>query len=205
MENHCSDTKTIGSRHNEREDMEYSKIEEVNKRLKPVDIKGKSYNTVNQRILAFRELCPDGAITTEILNLENGVVLMKATITDELGRVIATGHAQEKEDSSYINKTSFIENAETSCVGRALGMLGIGAVDSLASFEEVANAITQQNNAKGLEDMTAELNDLYQKAGGKDFNKWIKDCGGLTAETFGKMKAKLMKQINDNAEKEKKA
>lgn len=185
--------------------MEYSKIEEVNKRLKPVDIKGKSYNTVNQRILAFRELCPDGAITTEILNLENGVVLMKATITDELGRVIATGHAQEKEDSSYINKTSFIENAETSCVGRALGMLGIGAVDSLASFEEVANAITQQNKAKNVEETVNELKDLYKKAGGKNFDKWVSDCGGITPETYPTMKAKLLKQINDNAEKEKKS
>lgn len=185
--------------------MEYSKIEEVNKRLKPVDIKGKSYNTVNQRILAFREVCPEGAITTEILSLEGGVVTMKATITDGIGRVIATGHSQEKEQSSYINKTSYIENAETSAVGRALGMLGIGAVDSLASFEEVANAITQQSKAQTVEDTTKELKELYLKAGGKDFDKWVMDCGGVTPENYPKMKSKLLKQINDKAEKEKKA
>lgn len=186
------------------ERMEYSKIEEVNKRLKPVDIKGKSYNTVNQRILAFREVCPEGAITTEILSLENGIVTMKATITDGAGRVIATGHSQEKEESSYINKTSYIENAETSCVGRALGMLGIGAVDSLASFEEVANAITQQSKAKDNDGLVTELKDLYKKAGGKDFDKWVADCGGITLENYAKMKAKLLKQINDKAEKEQK-
>lgn len=180
--------------------MEYSKIEEVNKRLKPVDIKGKSYNTVNQRILAFRELCPDGAITTEILSLNDGVVLMKATITDELGRVIATGHAQEKESASFINKTSFIENAETSCVGRALGMLGIGAVDSLASFEEVANAMSNQNKTSDLEGMTNDLKELYKKAGGKDFNKWADSVGGVSSENYPKMKATLLKQINDKAE-----
>ena len=59
--------------------MEYKQLEEVNKRLKPIDIKGKDYNTVNQRVLAFRELFPEGSIQTEILSHENDVVLMKAT------------------------------------------------------------------------------------------------------------------------------
>ena len=184
--------------------MEYSRIEEVNKRLKPVDIKGKNYNTVNQRILAFRELYPDGSIQTEILNIGEGVVLMKATTFDGEGKVISTGHAQEKEQSSYINKTSYIENCETSAIGRALGIIGIGAVDSLASFEEVANAITQQNKNEGIENMTNDLKELYQKAGGKNFDKWVKDCGGITNETYPAMKTKLLKQISDNAEKEKK-
>ena len=84
-------------------------------------------------------------------------------------------------------------------------MLGIGAVDSLASFEEVANAITQQNKAQTVEDTTKELKELYLKAGGKDFDKWVMDCGGVTPENYPKMKTKLLKQINDKAEKEKKA
>ena len=70
---------------------------------------------------------------------------MKATISDENGVVLATGHAQEKESSSFINKTSFIENCETSVVGRALGMCGIGVDVSIASAEEVQNAINNQN------------------------------------------------------------
>lgn len=191
--------------------MEYSKIEEVNKRLTPVTLEKKSkdgrvhkndYNTVNQRILAFREICPDGTITTEILSLADGVVTMKATITDGTGKIIATGHAQEKEESSFINKTSFIENCETSCVGRALGFIGIGATTSLASFEEVANAIKQQEQNEVEDGMKTELKELYDKAGGKDFEKWVKNCGGISAETYPVMKAKLYKQITEKAEAE---
>ena len=56
----------------------------------------------------------------------------------------ATGHAEEYMGSSYINKTSFIENCETSAIGRALGLLGIGIDTSIASAEEVSNAISNQ-------------------------------------------------------------
>lgn len=191
--------------------MEYKRIEEVNKRLTPVviekkmkngQIKQNNYNTVNQRILAFRELYPNGSIQTEILSLEDGAVLMKATAFDDDGKIIATGHAREKEGDGFINATSFIENCETSCIGRALGIIGIGAVDALASFQEVANAITQQNNMKANEEgMLGELKELYDKAGGANFDKWIKDCGGFKVENFGVMKTKLLKQINDKAEK----
>lgn len=198
--------------------MEYSRIEEVNKRLTPVviekkmkngQVKQNNYNTVNQRILAFRELYPNGSIQTEILSMENGAVLMKATAYDDDGKVIATGHAREKEGDGFINATSFIENCETSCIGRALGIIGIGAVDSLASFQEVANAIQQQNQIKEKEDAQNEealLEDLkqwYDKAGGKNFEKWIKDCGGFKVENYGAMKAKLLKQINDSKKGEK--
>lgn len=191
--------------------MEYKRIEEVNKRLTPVviekkmkngQVKQNNYNTVNQRILAFRELYPNGSIQTEILSLEDGAVLMKATAFDDDGKIIATGHAREKEGDGFINATSFIENCETSCIGRALGIIGIGAVDALASFQEVANAITQQNNMKANEEgMLGELKELYDKAGGANFDKWIKDCGGFKVENFGVMKTKLLKQINDKAEK----
>lgn len=193
--------------------LEYSRIEEVNKRLCPVELERKTktgkviknkYNTVNQRILAFRELYPNGSIQTEIIGLSDGVVTIKAICFDDDGKIISTGHAQEKEKSSFINETSFIENCETSAIGRALGVIGIGAVDSLATFEEVANAITNQQKNENAEAMIAELKELYDKAGGKDFDKWASDCGGVSAETFPKMKAKLMKQINDKAEEIKK-
>lgn len=194
--------------------MEYQRIAEVNKRLTPVviekktkngQVKTNNYNTVNQRILAFRELYPNGSIQTEILSMEGGAVLFKATAYDDDGKVIATGHAREKEGDGFINATSFIENCETSAIGRALGIIGIGAVDALASFEEVANAITQQNKAKADEETLDQLRKLYDQAGGKNFDKWIKDCGGLTDENYPIMKTKLLKQINDNAEKEGKA
>lgn len=128
--------------------MDIKVLNEVNDRLKKTDIKGKDYVEVNQRILAFWELFPGGSIETEILSLENGVVTMKATVKNN-GAILSIGHAQEKESSSYINKTSFIENCETSAVGRALGILGIGATSSVASAEEVLNAINNQGKPAG--------------------------------------------------------
>lgn len=123
----------------------WEKLVKVNKAIKPVDIKGKDYAQVNDRIKAFRELCPNGTITTDIIELANGVVTMKATVYDEEGKVLGTGLAQEKESSGYINKTSYIENCETSAVGRALGFAGIGVDGSMCSAGELVNAITNQN------------------------------------------------------------
>ena len=118
------------------------------KSLKTTDIKGKDYAEVNQRIKAFRMLHPNGFIGATIEDLKDGVCVMKATVTDEHGTVLAVGHAYEKEGSTFINKTSYIENCETSAVGRALGMLGIGIDTSVASYEEVANARAQQEADK---------------------------------------------------------
>lgn len=126
--------------------MDFEGLSKVNEKLKAIDVKGKGYVQVNERVKGFRELCPNGRIETEIVDLSNGVVTMKAYVSDDNGKLLATGYAQEKETSSYINKTSFIENCETSAIGRALGWVGIGVDGSMASAEEVANAIINQNN-----------------------------------------------------------
>lgn len=126
----------------------FEQIAQANETIKTMDIKGKEYAEVNQRIKAFRMVFPSGGISTEIVQLESGehgaVVTMRATVFDENGNVLGVGTAQEKETSSYINKTSFIENCETSAVGRALGMCGFGIDTSVASAEEVQNAIANQ-------------------------------------------------------------
>ena len=129
--------------------MEYQELEKINKKLKKTDIKGKAYVEVNQRILGFRQLYPSGTIETEILNIENGNVIVKAIIKDN-EEILATGHAQEKENSSYINKVSYIENCETSAVGRALGMLGIGADTSVRSFDEMQSKEFQAESEKTI-------------------------------------------------------
>ena len=127
-------------------------LEEVNAKMGTILIekKGKktNYVMVNERVKAFRALCPGGLITTEIIGMEDGVVTMKAEVRDENGNLLATGMAQEKETSSFVNNTSYIENCETSAVGRALGFAGIGIDGSMASAEEVANAIMNQNAEK---------------------------------------------------------
>lgn len=139
--------------------MTFEKIQQANNLISTTDIKGKDYAEVNQRIKAFRFLYPKGKITTEMLSLDNGVAVFKATVSDEKGVVLGQGHAYEKENSTFINKTSFIENCETSAVGRALAMCGIGIDTSVASFEEVANAIENQkgNTKDTVEEKTSDI------------------------------------------------
>jgi len=116
--------------------------------MKTINIKGKNYVEVNERIKYFRKEYPDWSLITEIVKLENGFCLIKASAIDDNDNVRATGHAYENENSTFINKTSFIENCETSAVGRCLGILGIGIDTSVASAEEVQNAIVNQDNTK---------------------------------------------------------
>lgn len=125
----------------------YEQIASMNKQLKTTPIKGKDYVEVNQRVNAFRQLMPNGRIDTNILHLDGGICVIKATVYDDDGNFLASGIAEEKESSSYINKTSYVENCETSAVGRALGFLGIGIDGSICSAEELTNAINNQGNA----------------------------------------------------------
>lgn len=108
---------------------------------------------------------PQGQIITDLLNNENGTCVYKAIIKDNEGNILGTGHAYEKEGSSFINKTSYIENCETSAVGRALGMVGFGIDTSVASAEEVANAIQQQDSDKLIDKkMMESLNKAIENA-----------------------------------------
>lgn len=122
-------------------------------KLKTVNIKGKEYVQVNERVRAFREVFPKYRLISEIISVGEdgnggGIVTMKASVLDENGNVLATGHAQEKEASSNVNRTSYIENCETSAFGRALGNLGIGIDTSFATADEVESAIEQQEEIR---------------------------------------------------------
>lgn len=141
--------------------MEKLTLEQINKEVKATTLKndktGKiigDYVEVNQRVLAFRKLYPEGTIETSMIRNENGVCVFRAEImnkdADGYMKLLATGTAYEKEDSTFINKTSYIENCETSAVGRALGFLGIGIDTSIASKEEVENAVANQEKKVSL-------------------------------------------------------
>lgn len=123
--------------------------------MKTVDIKGKPYVEVNERIKYFRTQ-PEyrgWSLVTEIVEMTDERVVMKASVLDEDGAVRATGTAFERADSSYINKTSYIENCETSAWGRALGNLGIGIDAAIASADEMRNAIENQNKPLLVKDV----------------------------------------------------
>jgi len=129
--------------------IKYEDIKLANESILTTDIKGKEYAEVNQRVKAFRMVYPTGYIIPRMLSNENGVCVFEANVGyyDDNGDCVqlSKGTAYEKENSTFINKTSYIENCETSAVGRALGMAGFGIDTSIASAEEVTNAIENQN------------------------------------------------------------
>ncbi len=111
-----------------------------------VDIHGKEYITVAYRVGEFRKKhALDLSIETEIVSTDEERVVMKAMIKNKEDFVIATGYAEEMRGSTMINKTSALENCETSAIGRALAAFGLAGTE-YASADEVANAISNQNN-----------------------------------------------------------
>lgn len=113
--------------------------------FKTTNIKGKEYVTVNERVKFFRSEYPKYSMTSELLHLDENSCVVKCVITDENGFVLASGFAQEDRSSSMVNRTSYVENAETSAWGRALANLGIGIDTSIASAQEVQIAIGKQD------------------------------------------------------------
>lgn len=103
----------------------------------------KDYIDVSQRIKAFRMLYPEGYIKTEILAYDDKSVTIKARcgyIEDGVERDLGQGTAREEKDASTINSTSYVENCETSAVGRALGMAGLGIIVDQATEDDDTHA-----------------------------------------------------------------
>ena len=113
-------------------------------KLKAIDVKGKNYVMVNERLKYFREHFEGYALISDIIEITPDRVCILAKILDCNGSVKATGIAFEEKQSSYINKTSYIENCETSAWGRALANFGIGIDENVSSADEVAHAIEIQ-------------------------------------------------------------
>jgi len=115
--------------------------------FKTTNIKGKAYVEVNERIKYFRESgnYNGWSLSSEVVHLDENSCVIRAEVRDENWVLRATGFAQEDKSSSFINKTSYVENCETSAWGRALANLGIGIDTSIASSNEVSMAIAKQN------------------------------------------------------------
>ena len=126
--------------------------------FKTTNIKGKQYVEVNERVKAFKSLSEykDMSLETEIVHLTDDSCVVRAIIKDQSGRTLATGMAQEDKSSSRINQTSYVENCETSAVGRALGFMGIGIETSIATADEVDMAIKKQDTTTTQKSNTAD-------------------------------------------------
>ena len=157
----------------------------------------KDYAEVNQRIKAFRMVYPGGAITTDMVSNVDGICVFRATVRDEQGRILSTGTAYEKESSSFINRTSYIENCETSAIGRALGMAGFGIDTSVASYEEVRNAQLNQD-AKITKAQQAVIEKKYTGEALQKLLTWaqVRTLSDMTADQATKV-------INQIKEREK--
>ena len=110
----------------------------------PVKIHGRQYITVAERLNELNKNEEGNySLESEMVYFKDGMVVFKATLT--VGENTYIGHAMEKEDSSTINKTSFLEVCESSSWGRCLAAAGyIGS--QLASADEVITAIKNQKS-----------------------------------------------------------
>ena len=167
-----------------------------------VNIHGKLYKTVAKRIDEFRNDHKDNlSVLTELVESNDNIVIMKATITDKDGRAIATGYAEEKRNATMINKTSALENCETSAIGRALANFGYGGGE-YASADEVANAISQQAEAKPAKPnkpTEAQLNYIKSlaKNAGKSDEETQAILDKMTSGTIASATIKKMKEQAD--------
>lgn len=123
----------------------------------PVKIHGKEYTTVVERINDFRndERFEGWSIETDIISTDIENCIIKATIKDSTGKIVGTGLAHEVQGSTNINKTSHVENCETSAIGRALANIGKAGTE-YASANEVSDAIINQK----VEEATEKLRGL---------------------------------------------
>ena len=135
-------------------------LEEL-KTMPTIDIDGKSYTTVANRIAIFRRFFPDYSIITDVLQNDDIKVVVQTKITTPSGVVIATGLAEEFRGKNIINTTSALENAETSSIGRALACLSLGGSE-YASANEVENAISQQKQIKQNNNQNITNQQSYQ-------------------------------------------
>ena len=128
------------------------------RKIKTITIQRKEYVMVNEKVKFFRSepQYKDWSIESDIIKHENDEVIVKTVIRDAKGVIRSTGLAHEVAGSSKINSTSHVENCETSAVGRALGFLGIGSDGSIASYEEVTNAIQNQEKDKAPKETPKE-------------------------------------------------
>lgn len=177
-------------------------------KLKTINIKGKEYVQVHERILAFHDLYPKGSITSKY-ELHGNMWIVVSTVTPdtESPSRVFTGMAQEIIGEGMVNKTSSLENAETSAVGRALGMLGIGILEGVASADEVVKANnraeTQDFEAQGLirfnppytkdKDKFKKMTDFLKQNGGKFDGE--KKCWWISQELATKLENKLNPQL----------
>ena len=171
-------------------------------KLKTINIKGKKYVEVNERLKYFRSNYPNYSLTSRITHIDSEMVVVQSDILDPEGRILASGHAHEEKGANYINKTSYVENCETSSWGRALANFGIGIDESVASAQELQIALSKDNkpssNGVGKKKMTIEIYQAMMKSI-KDGNKDLVSDHMDKYEMTKAQREGINKSINETA------
>ena len=109
------------------------------------------YAEVAERLPLFWKDCPRGRINTEIIVDDGTRIVMMAELYADIADQMptTTGYAEEVRGSSMVNKTSAIENCETSAIGRALANYQYQGSKKRASLEEMVKVYRQGEQAQG--------------------------------------------------------
>lgn len=184
----------------------------VDKQLKDkaVKIKGKSYVLVSDRVIYFNETYDKGSIITSY-ELIGDTYNFKAEVRPQPADQyrVFTGHSQATIGDGMVNKTAAMENAETSAVGRALAMMGIGVIESIASADEMNKAVGSNGTpsmklatpkqVKWIRDTTMRL---YKLDNLEDIDKTIKSILTIPVESVPLFKVKAAVDRIEAAAKE---
>lgn len=160
-----------------------------------VDIHGREYKTVALRVDEFRADHPDWTIDPTIVEADERIVVMRCEILDENGRLRAAGQAEENRTDGKINRTSAMENCETSAVGRALAFLGY-AGSEIASADEVASAINSKpiNRAPQSQQTPVDGPDYSNAVWAEPVPRSRTDCINKAAEFVRQIKDDVRRQ-----------
>ena len=109
------------------------------------------YAEVAERLPLFWKDCPRGRIITEIIVDDGTRIVMRAELYADIADLVptTTGFAEEIRGSSMVNKTSALENCETSAIGRALANYQYQGSKKRASLEEMVKVYRQGEQAVG--------------------------------------------------------
>lgn len=145
---------------------------------KTIKIKGKDYVMVKDRLIYFNETYPEGAIQTELISEPTSeLIIIKATVYPDKSTRCFTGYSQAIVGGSGVNATAALENCETSAVGRALAMMGIGVLDSVASADEInksSNNTMKFATPKQIDWIRKTAHEVNDQLGGdEETDDWI--------------------------------
>ena len=156
----------------------------MQEKLKSITIKGNQYVTVNERLKYFREKYPEFSLLSEMLKNEDGVVIFRATIYNKSRDAVATGFAYEKEGSSFINKTSYIENCE--CVPLTTEILTKNGFRFYYELSENEICLTVNVDTQEYEWQELQKISVYKSASWQAFNLFgpfcCMSCGHLSED-----------------------